>query len=171
MPDQVAALSALPSWIWIAIPIILTYFLGIWMGTTERLVIYRNYYDVLVVGLLYVIPITAFSFAALLGGDDTREGVGAAVVALALGLEAVVFVIILARAWRDNPNPLKALLALYVKIPTAVLFLNALFGAFDRRKAKDRRRSVLWLILMTPLIHALVRDKKTGRLPGLPRRY
>lgn len=171
MPEQVVELAALPSWIWIAIPIILTYFLGIWMGATERLVIYRNYYDVLVVGLLYLVPVTAFGFAALLGSDDANEEVAAVLLGIALALEALVFVIILARTWLDNPNPLKALLAVYVKVPTAVLFLNALFGAFDRRKAKDRRRSVLWLILLAPLVHALVRDKKTGRLPGLPRRY
>lgn len=167
MLDESRALAAgLPVWVWLAIPILL-YAFGVWTGVKERLVVFRNYHDVLVVGLLYLIPATAFGIAAFMG--DSEE-IAAALLVGTLCLEALVLLIVLARTWRDNPNPLKALLAFYVKLPTAILFFNALAGAFDRRSAKDRRKSVFWALLLAPLLHALVKDRKAGRLPALPRR-
>ena len=156
--------------LWFVLPIVLIYALGVWLGFNRTIVVYRNYNDVMVVGLLFVVPAMAVSAAVFLGANEKNPEIGFALLAVTLALEGLVLLFVLIRTWRDNPNPLKMLLALYVKIPTGVLFLSAVFDAFNGRKARDRRRSLLRAVLLAPLIHGLVNDRKAGRLPGLSRR-
>ncbi|RRJ09539.1 hypothetical protein [Pseudomonas aeruginosa] len=65
-----------------------------------------------------------------------------------------------------RPPPLKALLALYVKIPTALFFSFNLLESFTAKTSRARRKSIFWTLFMIPVIHALVHDKTTGKLPG-----
>lgn len=143
---------------------------GVRLGLRKTIVVYRNHYDVLLVGMLYMLPIAflvAFAFLSDAEGNGAaalQEGllaVGAALTGL-LGLLVVI------RTWRDNPHLLKMMMALFVKIPLGMFFFMHFYNIFDAKKSADRRKSIFWALLLVPLLHGLVRDR-SGRLPGIPR--
>lgn len=153
------------AWIYIVIALVLLYSLGVWLGAKGKVVIYRNYYHVMLVAGLYILPVLMTPAFILLGGG--KEAVNE----LTAGLFIVMLVLvglllfILAPSVRDNLNPLKALLALYVKIPTALFFSFNLLESFTAKTGRSRRKSIFWTLFMVPVIHALVHDKTAGKLP------
>ena len=175
-PESLASAIPLTWWVvGVGLLLILPFAVGIWMGMRQQVVVYRNYFDVMLVGGLYLIPAALIGFLIALGGgsgSDNSDGPNELVVAfivLALVLDLLLLIFILVRTWLDNPNPLKMLLALYVKIPLGVLFFMQFRNIFGGKQPRSRRNSMFWTLMMAPLIHGLVRDKK-GKLPGLPSR-
>lgn len=161
--------SALLIWLWLLVPIIGLYWLGVWAGVKQRIVVYRNYHDLMIVGMLYMVPVMAMGAAAFLGaGPDNPLAFWLLVITVVL--EVLLLLFILVRTWIDNPNPLKMLLALYVKMPTGVLFFMKFFDIFGNKQARGRRKSMFWALFTLPLLHALVADKKTGKMPLTGRR-
>ena len=151
----------------VVVPILGLYAMGVWMGTTGRVVVYRNYYDIMIVGLLVILPVL-FGSGMLFFQDHAAEAFEILFPTLVV-LEAGVAVAILMRTWNDNRSVWKTLLALYVKLPTGILFFVQLIAVFQSDTRKERRQSLLWTLLLLPLLYALVHDKSTGRLPGMPR--
>ena len=158
------------------IPIIGLYALGVWLGNQGTIVVYRNYNDIMLIALLIIIPSFASSiFIFFSGNGDPTSSKEAAelvykpvltVVAVLVGL-AISFIVI--RTASDNKNPLKTALALYVKIPTGILFFFHLKNIFTGSSRKSRRHSVFWTIIMVPLLHGLVKDKSKGILASSKR--
>lgn len=154
------------AWIYIVIALVLLYALGVWLGAKGRVVVYRNYYDVMLVAGLYILPVLMTpAFILLGGGKEAVNELTAGLFIVLLVLEGLLLLFILVRSVRDNLNPLKALLALYVKIPTALFFSFNLLESFTAKSGRSRRKSIFWTVFMVPVIHALVQDKKTGKLP------
>lgn len=149
---------------WVLIPALLLYVLGVWLGNTKRIVVFRNYTDVMIVGLLVIIP-TAFLGVILLvtHGEQTSDSEHYLSFNLLMGLAgvlALVLITICVKTFRDNPNPLKALLALYVKIPTGIMFFFNFAGIFRGGNRTARRNSLFWTLIMTPLLYGLIADKR-----------
>lgn len=154
------------AWIYIVIALVLLYALGVWLGAKGKVVVYRNYYDVMLVAGLYILPVLMTPAFILLGGKEAVNELTVGLLIVMLVLEGVLLLFILIRSVRDNLNPLKALLALYVKIPTALFFSFNLLESFTAKTGRSRRKSIFWTLFMVPVIHALVHDKTTGKLPG-----
>ena len=155
------------AWLYIVIALVLLYALGIWLGAKGKVVVYRNYYDVMLVAGLYILPVLMTpAFILLGGGKEAVNELTAGLFIVLLVLEGLLLLFILVRSVRDNLNPLKALLALYVKIPTALFFSFNLLESFSAKTGRSRRKSIFWTLFMIPVIHALVYDKTTGKLPG-----
>lgn len=150
-------------WILALIPIALLFALGVWMSARNKLIVYRNYNDLMLVGLLYMVPALMLAYVLLVSEESVA--IGGSLFLVMLILEFAIFVVVLVRTWIDNPNPLKMLLALYVKLPAGIFFFSRVFEAFDGEKRSKRRNSVLWVLLMLPLLHVLVHDKKGGLAP------
>lgn len=154
------------AWFYVTIGLVLLYALGIWLGAKGKVVVYRNYYDVMLVAGLYLLPVLMTpAFILLSGKGDVNELNGGLFIVL-LVLEGLLLLFILVRTVLDNLNPLKALLALYVKIPTALFFSFNLYESFTAKSGRSRRKSIFWTVFMVPVIHALVQDKKIGKLPA-----
>ena len=126
----------------------------------------------MLIALLILIP----SFATrhyyfLLGGGGAASSQELAdliyqpliIVSILVGV-AITYIVF--RTAIDNRSPLKTILALYVKIPTGVLFFFQLKNIFTGSSRKSRRHSVFWTIIMVPLLHGLVKDKSRGNLPS-----
>lgn len=154
------------AWIWILIALVLVYALGLWLGAKGKVVVYRNYYDVMLVAGLYILPVLMTPAFILLGGKEAVNELTAGLFIVLLVLEGLLLAFVLLRTVADNLNPLKALLALYVKIPTALFFSFNLLESFSAKTGRSRRKSIFWTLFMIPVIHALVHDKTTGKLPG-----
>lgn len=153
----------------IVVFLVILYAIGVWLGAKGRIIVYRNYNDVMIVALLYVIPSVLLLYVFLGEPTEGAEWIQATILFTTLILTSMVFLLVLIRTWADNGNPFKVFLALYVKIPTAVLFVSHLMSIFQSKKRDQRRRSVLWTLLALPLLYALVHDKGTGRLPQVSR--
>lgn len=156
------------SWVLILVPILLLYAFGVWMGFNKKIVVFRNYNDIFVVGLLFIIPIgflTLFSFV----GEDASDIKGAVLYACVI-LEFITLVFIIIRTWKDNKNPLKLLFALFIKIPIGIFFFFHIYGAFTNKTRTSRGSSMFWSLMMLPLIYGLVADKSTGKMPSMSKR-
>ena len=155
------------AWVWILLALLVVYALGLWLGAKGKVVVYRNYYDVMLVAGLYILPVLMTpAFILLGGGKEAVNELTAGLFIVLLVLAGLLLLFILVRSVRDNLNPLKALLALYVKIPTALFFSFNLLESFTAKTGRARRKSIFWTLFMIPVIHALVHDKITGKLPG-----
>lgn len=152
-------------WIYITVALVLLYALGIWLGAKGKVVVYRNYYDVMLVAGLYLLPVLMTPAFILLSGKGEVSELNGGLFIVLLVLEGLLLLFILARTVMDNLNPLKAVLALYVKIPTALFFSFNLYESFTAKSGRSRRKSIFWTVFMVPVIHALVQDKKAGKLP------
>lgn len=132
--------------------------------------VYRNYYDILIVGLLYMVTLVGIGIVVLFDFDTEGSAeIGAGFLAVTAIIELIVFSFVLVRTWFDNPNPMKLLMALYVKLPTGIFFFSHFYNMFTAKKRQERRHSAFWFIFMMPLLYALVRDKTKsspfGRMP------
>ena len=137
------------AWVWILVALLLVYALGLWLGTKGKVVVYRNYYDVILVAGLYILPVLMTpAFILLGGGKEAVNELTAGLFIVLLVLEGLLLLFILVRSVRDNLNPLKALLALYVKIPTALFFSFNLLESFTAKTGRARRKSIFWTLFM-----------------------
>lgn len=146
------------------------FFCGVWLGLRKTVIVYRNYYDIMLVGALYLLPMALlflFWFMAETKEQGSKE-LNAWLLGVVLVLMGLLLVVVVIRTWRDNPNPLKMLLALYVKIPLGVFFFFHFLNIFDAKKVAARRKSFFWTLLLLPLLHGLVRDRE-GSMPRMPR--
>ncbi|WVM88389.1 hypothetical protein UMZ34_19895 [Halopseudomonas pachastrellae] len=84
--------------------------IGIWMGLRQRIVVYRNHFDVMLVGGLYLIPAAIAGLAFHLGGggsSDANDGGNEllwAFAALAVVLDALLLLFVLTRTWMITPT-------------------------------------------------------------------
>lgn len=147
----------------IIIPL-LVYIYGVWKGATGRITVYRNFNDVMLVALLVLVPTTALSI--FINFSDIKE-LNLAILYTVITLETLFLIVILVRTWQDNKKVFSTLLALYVKLPTGILFFAQFFNMFGGETRKKRRESVFWTLMLLPLLYALVKDKKTGFLPRI----
>jgi len=44
------------AWVWILLALLVVYAIGLWLGAKGKVVVYRNYYDVILVAGLYICP-------------------------------------------------------------------------------------------------------------------
>ncbi len=154
-------------WIWYTLPFILLYALGVSMGARKQLVVYRNYNDIFIVGLLFIFPIIYMTALFFLIPSE-QEKVNPNFLYFFIAVESLIGLLVLGRAIADNKNPLKLLLALYVKVPTGILFFLHLYNVFAGDRAASRRSSIFWSLMLLPLLYALVCDKETGMTPRVP---
>ena|SRR5690554_1388701 len=155
------------NWWYVLLPIVLLYAIGIWLGNKGRIIVYRNYNDIMIVGLLVIIPAAMISLLTFIGNDEAAfESAQGPLIIVTLGLMLITLLLVVIRTFIDNKNPIKAILALYVKIPTAIMFFVHLLTIFTGTKRNQRRNSIFWAIIMLPLLYGLVHDKSKGKLPG-----
>lgn len=134
--------------------------LGLTLGLSKRIVIFRNFTDLILVfaTLMVGLALALAPFLIELKADVYRSWIYWSPAILLL-------VVISARTLADNRNPLFATLAMFLKIPLSILtiflFLDVLAptGSY-RDRARKRRNGLVGVLLMAPLILALIEDKK-----------
>ena len=105
-------LSANPSVVLIVIGGV--WLLGLILGLTKVITVYRDFNDVGLVGLTVALPVAVMM--SLLGVGVQKFDF---LLTPFLWFEAAMALLILVRTFVDNRNPLKAILAFLVKIPSA----------------------------------------------------
>lgn len=132
---------------------------GVILGLKSKITVFRNYSDL---ALCFGIPVLVLLELALAAGLGPKGNVPILVfVALAV---CALLVMIIWRTWSDNRNPVGFLIALVTKLPLAILFVLSVVDfvapkGTSVQRASARRRGFITLLLLTPLIYGLVRDK------------
>jgi len=139
------------------------YFYGVYLGSKQKIVVFRSLSDFVMTGLICMAPITVTILLVIL--SDYYD-----LIVKNFGLTAAIvyscaIIFILVRTWNDNNGFLHFLIAIYVKIPTSLLFFYFFMGAFNGEKRSDRRNSWMWTVLMLPLIYKLIKDKSNIKMP------
>ncbi len=135
--------------------------IGVVMGFKQKITVFRDYNDLGLVFLLGLVPIIlmyVFSFAS----KDNHK-IGFIFIAI---VESVLFLWIVIRTIQDNQNPLGILFALVTKISLSVLFIINLLnfvtpsGKTGSNRASSRRTGFAFLLVLSPIVFALVRNKE-----------
>ncbi len=133
-------------------------FLG--AGQNRKIIVFKDYDDL---GLTFLIPVAFFLIQIIYhwcGGTGPWGLYLASAVAalLALKMLAVTFI-------ENGRNPLKTLVALYVKLPLSIIWILNLItllnpgGKSAQQRRAARGQALVILTLLTPIIALLVVDK------------
>ncbi len=126
--------------------------IGVFLGLTQRAVVFRNYDDLALVFGCAVSIVLAVSFA------DTRI-----LFVLAVMLSLGLFLVIAVRTWQDN-GLLLLPIVLFTKLPLSILWITQVIQAVNptgktyMERSRNRGSALLILAILTPLLARLIRD-------------
>jgi hypothetical protein len=141
---------------WIVVVVI-----GVIMGFKQKIIIFRDYNDLGLVFLLGLVPVVLMLLFQVVAKDNQKIGLIFIVV-----VESVLFLWILCRTIQDNKNPIGFLFALVTKISLSVLFIINLLdfvtpsGKTSSHRASLRRKGFAFLLILSPIVFALVKNKE-----------
>jgi len=132
--------------------------LGIVLGFTGRITVYRDYADLTKVFMLVLVPVGLFFIL----GDKIESRVLENIV---IGIEILILIWIIVSTYIDNRNVFKTILALVTKIPLGVIFAIYLVelispsGKSTGKRRQTRGIAGLILIFIGPILYGLVKNK------------
>ena len=140
----------------IILAFLLPLIIGIVLGWRKKTVVFRNYDDLFIAFLALVLPVP-LGFLYLLTNSQIT-------LSLCILAELALVFWIYYRTYEDNQgNFILTFLAFYTKIPLSILFLFQLLDLFDNilkpATEKNKSVSVVSLLVLTPLILKLVKNK------------
>jgi len=150
--------------VWITLVII-----GAVLGAKKTITVFRNFNDLAIVFLLGAWPMFMSRLLLFIGPSQIQKNI--ALIFLVV-VEAAIFCWIVYRTYQDNGRFWMTLLAIITKSTLSFLFLFNLISLFAptgktaAQRAQARQSALFWLIGLTPLIYALVRDKEGLLNPG-----
>jgi len=137
--------------------------LGIILGFTKTIVVYRDYADLTKVFMLVLAPV-AILLVVMQFGEPPPEWKKRVLTLMGI-LEVGLLSWILVTTFLDNRNIFKTLLAFVTKIPLAIIFAIYLVetvspgGKTSRNMRKNRGNATLILMALSPILYGLVRHK------------
>lgn len=135
---------------------------GIILGWKQKIVVFKNYDDLILSICFFVIPVFVFLLNAM-GFISSLEGFP---FVLFLSVELLLLSLILICSWQSNKSFLSFLLAFFTKMPLSIFFSVLLFqiidpsGKTEFERKTNRNKSIAFLVLLTPVLYKLVRNKE-----------
>lgn len=132
--------------------------IGIILGFTKTIVVYRDYADLTLVFMLVLAPLGVYGLI----GDKVENDIIRIVLLI---IEIIIILLILIKTYIDNHNIFKTILAFITKIPLGVIFAIYLVnlispgGNSKGEKIKSRGISGIVLIFLAPILYGLVRNR------------
>lgn len=132
--------------------------LGIILGFTRTITVYRDFADLTKVFMLVLAPIGLFYIL----GDKIDNRI---LRNIFIGIEGLLLLWIIVTTFIDNRNIFKTLLALITKIPLGVIFAIYLVnlispgGNTKSKRRKSRGISGIVMLFLVPILFGLVRNR------------
>lgn len=132
--------------------------LGVILGFTKTIIVYRDYADLTKVFMLVLAPIALF----YLLGNKIEEPI---LNKIFIAVEGLLLLWIMVSTFMDNRNIFKTLLAFITKIPLAVIFAIYLVnlispgGKTRNQRKQGRGIAAIVLLFLGPILYGLVRNK------------
>ena len=150
-------LKSIPSeyYIYVGIGILL---IGIILGFTKTITVYRDFADLTKVFMLILAPVGLF----YLLGDKIESKVLRNIL---IGIEGLLLVWIIVTTYLDNRNIFKTLLAIITKIPLGVIFAIYLIdlispgGSKRGQRRQSRGIAAIILLFLGPILFGLVKNR------------
>lgn len=134
---------------------------GIFLGVTEKIVVYRDYNDLGIIFLMGLFPFI-ISYLFMLNNSNIYQDFLFLLLSIA---EGGCLLFVFARTYQDNNNIVQALIAFITKIPLSILFIVNLIsfiaptGKNFQERAKKRQSGLVWIMFLSPILFKLVRNK------------
>lgn len=129
--------------------------LGIILGFTKTITVYRDFADLTKVFILVLAPIGLFYIL----GDKIDNRI---LRNIFIGIEGLLLLWIIVTTFIDNRNIFKTLLALITKIPLGVIFaiyLVNLISPSGKNRRQSRGIAGIVMLFLAPILYGLVRNK------------
>ncbi len=132
--------------------------LGIILGFTKTITVYRDYADLTKVFMLVLAPIGLFYIL----GDKIDNRI---LQNIFFGIEGLLLIWIIITTFIDNRNIFKTLLALITKIPLGVIFaiylVNLISPGGNTKSKRRQSRGIAGIVMLflAPILYGLVRNK------------
>jgi len=129
--------------------------LGIILGFTKTITVYRDFADLTKVFMLVLAPIGLFYIL----GDKIDNRI---LRNIFIGIEGLLLIWIIVTTFIDNRNIFKTLLALITKIPLGVIFaiyLVNLISPSGKNRRQSRGISGIVMLFLGPILFGLVRNR------------
>jgi len=129
--------------------------LGIILGFTKTITVYRDFADLTKVFMLVLAPIGLFYIL----GDKIENRI---LQNIFFGIEGLLLLWIIVTTFIDNRNIFKTLLALITKIPLGVIFaiyLVNLISPSGKNRRQSRGISGIVMLFLGPILFGLVRNR------------
>ncbi|MGQ9847866.1 MAG: hypothetical protein ACUVQP_10280 [Bacteroidales bacterium] len=129
--------------------------LGIILGFTKTITVYRDFADLTKVFMLVLAPIGLFYIL----GDKIDNRI---LQNIFFGIEGLLLLWIIVTTFIDNRNIFKTLLALITKIPLGVIFaiyLVNLISSSGKNRRQSRGIAGIVMLFLGPILFGLVRNK------------
>jgi hypothetical protein len=132
--------------------------LGIILGFTKTITVYRDFADLTKVFMLVLAPIGLFYIL----GDKIDNSV---LRNIFIGIEGLILLWIIITTFIDNRNIFKTLLALITKIPLGVIFaiylVNLILPSGNSRGKRRQSRGIsgIVMIFLAPILFVLVKNR------------
>jgi hypothetical protein len=129
--------------------------LGIILGFTKTITVYRDFADLTKVFMLVLAPIGLFYIL----GDKIDNRI---LQNIFFGIEGLLLLWIIVTTFIDNRNIFKTLLALITKIPLGVIFaiyLVNLISPSGKNRRQSRGISGIVMLFLGPILFGLVRNR------------
>ncbi len=129
--------------------------LGIILGFTKTITVYRDFSDLTKVFMLVLTPIGLFYIL----GDKIDNRI---LRNIFIGIEGLLLLWIIVTTFIDNRNIFKTLLALITKIPLGVIFtiyLVNLISPSGKNRRQSRGISGIVMLFLGPILFGLVRNR------------
>jgi hypothetical protein len=132
--------------------------IGIILGFTKTITVYRDFADLTKVFMLILAPVGLF----YLLGDKIESKVLRNIL---IGIEGLLLVWIIVTTYLDNRNIFKTLLAIITKIPLGVIFAIYLIdlispgGSKRGQRRQSRGIAAIILLFLGPILFGLVKNR------------
>ena len=129
--------------------------LGIKLGFTKTITVYRDFSDLTKVFMLVLAPLGIFYIL----GDKIENRI---LQNIFFGIEGLLLVWIIVTTFIDNRNIFKTLLALITKIPLGVIFaiyLVNLISPSGKNRRQSRGIAGIVMIFLAPILFGLVKNR------------
>ncbi len=129
--------------------------LGILLGFTKTITVYRDFADLTKVFMLVLAPLGLFYIL----GDKIDNHI---LQNIFFGIEGLLLLWIIVTTFIDNRNIFKALLALITKIPLGVIFaiyLVNLISPSGKNRRQSRGIAGIVMIFLAPILFGLVKNR------------
>ena len=132
--------------------------IGIILGFTKTITVYRDFADLTKVFMLILAPVGLF----YLLGDKIESKVLRNII---IGIEGLLLVWIIVTTYLDNRNIFKTLLAIITKIPLGVIFAIYLIdlispgGSKRGQRRQSRGIAAIILLFLGPILFGLVKNR------------
>lgn len=142
----------------IFIGLLIPLILGIVLGWTNKIVVFRNYEDLGLTFLSFLVPIFAYFLYSALGESQITAY-------FFIFVEIVLLSYLFFRSFIDNQkNIFSTILAIYTKFPLSFLYLVNLFNAinslFNKEKKYKSPISIFLFVILTSIMVKLVKERK-----------